>query len=612
MLTNNSNINTYFFVLGILVLSFLTYEALANNISVSNVSIVSRDVSQGRNNTANFATVQFNLSWENSWRVSASPANWDAAWVFIKFRVGASDRVLADVRSSGTTVTVNTTTGLRVGMPVRVTSGSGAFAANTVISSISSSTQFVVSASPTTALSGATIVCSRIWEHAFLNDNGHTAATGSTINAGLLTPGSTFNASTNPAVGVFIYRSGAGSGTNTFNNTQLRWNYGANGIRDVSTIDLRVFAIEMVYVPGGNFTVGDGSSDQRRYTLTSITTATTLPPLEAGEIPTSSLWPNGFNGFYCMKYELSQAQYRDFLNTLSRFQQATRVQTSISAGTVTSVTNRYVMSGTSALSNRNGIRCDATIDANAPVNFYCDFDGDGIANESTDGLGVALNFINWMDFCAYLDWAGLRIMTDMEYEKACRGPQTPVANEYAWGTASIYVVQGIGNSYYTLNNGGTNAEGIASHFSTTLGNAMHRGISGNQGSGTSNTIEGPVRVGIFAANSNNTGRVTAGATFYGIMEMTGNVDEFVAASVNGRGYTGLHGDGLLSAVGNANVINWPGSSNGEVSNGPSGAKGGHWMVATSFMCVSCRGNLNTSYASRFNFTGIRGVRSFSF
>ena len=612
MLTNNSYIHRYFFVLGILVLSFLTYEALANNISVSNVSIVSRDVSQGRNNTANFATVQFNLSWENSWRVSASPANWDAAWVFIKFRVGASDRVLADVRSSGTTVTVNTTTGLRVGMPVRVTSGSGAFAANTVISSISSSTQFVVSASPTTALSGATIVCSRIWEHAFLNDNGHTTATGSTINAGLLTPGSTFNASTNPAVGVFIYRSGAGSGTNTFNNTQLRWNYGANGIRDVSTIDLRVFAIEMVYVPGGNFFVGDGLSDQRRYTLTSITTATTLPPLEAGEIPTSSLWPNGFNGFYCMKYELSQAQYRDFLNTLSRFQQATRVQTSISAGTVTSVTNRYVMSGTSALSNRNGIRCDATIDANAPVNFYCDFDGDGIANESTDGLGVALNFINWMDFCAYLDWAGLRIMTDMEYEKACRGPQNPVHNEYAWGNASIYVVQGIGNSYYTLNNGGTNAEGIASHFSTTLGNAMHRGISGNQGSGTSNTIEGPVRVGIFAANSNNTGRVTAGATFYGIMEMAGNVDEFVAASVNGRGYTGLHGDGLLSAVGNANVINWPGSSNGEVSNGPSGAKGGHWMVATSFMCVSCRGNLNTSYASRFNFTGIRGVRSFSF
>ena len=49
--------------------------AKSNNIAVSNVSY---------DNVA--GTVSFNISWENSWRVSTAPNNWDAAWVFIKRR----------------------------------------------------------------------------------------------------------------------------------------------------------------------------------------------------------------------------------------------------------------------------------------------------------------------------------------------------------------------------------------------------------------------------------------------------------------------------------------------------------------------------------------------
>jgi hypothetical protein len=56
--------------------------------------------------------------------------------------------------SSGTAVTVGSTTGLVVGMTVEVTSGTGAFAANTTVASITSNTVFVVSQAPTTALSG--------------------------------------------------------------------------------------------------------------------------------------------------------------------------------------------------------------------------------------------------------------------------------------------------------------------------------------------------------------------------------------------------------------------------------------------------------------------------
>ncbi|MFN9581641.1 MAG: hypothetical protein ACK566_03095, partial [Bacteroidota bacterium] len=201
-------------------LLFIVHTSTANNIAVSSVSLTGQNTTAGTNNAANFSLVQFNLSWENSWRVSTGPSNWDAAWVFVKFRVGASNPTFIGVSSSGTTVTVSSTTNLRVGMPVRVTSGTGAFAANSVISSITNATQFVVSATPTTPLSSASIECIRIWEHASLNTTGHTAASGSTIDV------------PTDGTGAFIYRSSAGSGTNTFNNTQLRWNYGANTVRD--------------------------------------------------------------------------------------------------------------------------------------------------------------------------------------------------------------------------------------------------------------------------------------------------------------------------------------------------------------------------------------------
>ncbi len=57
-------------------------------------------------------------------------------------------------------VTVSSTAGLYKGMVLHVLSGTGKFAANTVISEVTSSTTFTLSVTPTTALSGATIVAS--------------------------------------------------------------------------------------------------------------------------------------------------------------------------------------------------------------------------------------------------------------------------------------------------------------------------------------------------------------------------------------------------------------------------------------------------------------------
>lgn len=578
-------------LLTIIVFLLTSITLQANNISLSSISVTGQNISAGTNNVANFSMVQFSLSWENSWRVTSGAANWDAAWVFIKFRVGASDPTFTGASSSGTTVTVSSTTNLRVGMPVRVTSGTGAFATGTVISSITNATQFVVSASPTTPLSGASIECIRIWEHARLNNTGHTAPSGSTIDAGLLTPGSAFNATTNPAVGVFMYRSAIGAGANTFNNTQLRWNYGANGVNDNMSVSVQVFAIEMVLVPGGvNFTVGDGVSTSS-FTQTTITTATANA---AGGFPTgltapNASWPNGYNAFYCMKYEISQGQYRDFLNTLTRTQQANRVWSTISVGT-TSVTNRYVMSNSAILTTRSGIRCDASINANNSVTFYCDLNGNGTGNESGDGEWIACNFLSWPDGCAYMEWAGLRPMTELEFEKACRGNQAAVSGEYAWGNTTT-------TSANNITNGGQAGE------VTNTANA-------NSASANQTNVQGPLRVGAFAASA--TSRAQAGATYYGIMEMSGNLWEraVTIGDATGLNYTGTHGDGSLSTNGHANSTAWPGITSGEVTGAAgSGFRGGAWDNNLSDIRVSARNVATLTYTDRSGTTGFRGIRT---
>lgn len=290
-----------------------------------------------------------------------------------------------------------------------------------------------------------------------------------------------------------------------------------------------------------------------------------------------------------MKYEISQGQYRDFLNTLTRSQQDTRTATLLSAG-ITSITNRFVMSNTSSISNRNGIRCDANIDANQPITFYCDLNNNGTGNEATDGEWVACNFLSWEDGAAYLDWAGMRPMTDLEYEKACRGNQPAVNGEYAWGSSTV------AGSAYTLSGIGANNENIATNYSSSLGNAVY--------STTDGSIDGPLRVGIFSANTLNSGRVSAGATYYGIMEMSGNVRERVLSIFRSddRAYTGLHGDGNLTNEGLANVTNWPTIS--------FDFRGGSWSDSQDYIEVSDTFiSITDGSNSRNNKTGIRGVRT---
>ena len=66
--------------------------------------------------------------------------------------------------------------------------------------------------------------------------------------------------------------------------------------------------------------------------------------------------------------------------------------------------------------------------------------GEGPAYTYRGGGGrksKCLFYMCWADCATYADWAGLRPMTELEFEKACRGPLKPVPDEYAWGTAAV-------------------------------------------------------------------------------------------------------------------------------------------------------------------------------
>ncbi|MCB9178867.1 MAG: hypothetical protein H6590_05545 [Flavobacteriales bacterium] len=230
--------------------------------------------------------------------------------------------------------------------------------------------------------------------------------------------------------------------------------------------------------------------------------------------------------------------------------------------------------------------------ADVPASYACNLNGNGVYGEPDDGADLACNYLSIADLAAYLDWSALRPMTELEYEKACRGPVTPLPTEFPWGTTAR------ATSQYQLANGGTNTEGIAVNYATSAGNVISVFTASN--------IGGPSRVGIFAAHPNNSGRETSGASLYGIMEMAGNVTErpISIGSPQGRAYTGAHGNGTLSAAGEADPTNWASAI------AVTGFRGGSWLSnsAVRYM-VSDRSEISWARTARYLDSGGRGVRN---
>ncbi|MBU3744702.1 MAG: hypothetical protein FGM61_09200, partial [Sediminibacterium sp.] len=212
--------------------------------------------------------------------------------------------------------------------------------------------------------------------------------------------------------------------------------------------------------------------------------------------------------------------------------------------------------------------------------YGCDLSNNNVFDEAADGEWIACNYLSWDDVAAFLDWAALRPMTELEYEKAARGTVTPVSNECAWGSSSFTAVG-------SITSGATESE-----VSGTAG----ANVTGSGAYGT-----GPVRVGMYANGSTN--RTTAGASYYGVMELSGNVWEQVVGigNSNCRSFTGAIGNGAVDASGNADVGNWPTAGN-------IGLRGGSYSSSSTSLRVSDRSSMSAGGSSRLSDLGGRGVR----
>jgi formylglycine-generating enzyme required for sulfatase activity len=288
-----------------------------------------------------------------------------------------------------------------------------------------------------------------------------------------------------------------------------------------------------------------------------------------------------------MKYEVSQEQYVKFLNSLSFNQQVGR--TNISPA---SAIGSWPIQNASPNNARNGIRIMTPgVATTTPAVYGCDLNVNGTFNEAADGQNIACNWLSWQDLMTYLDWVGLRPMTEMEYEKVCRGSGVPaVANEYAWGSTNL--LQATSGA---LTNGGQGSE-----VSTASGNGLCAFGSSNS------TTFGPLRCGFSAGAATN--RVQAGASFYGVMDMTGNVFEQCVGGYNFNfsSFNGLNGDGTISANGFFNTANWPISGGGQ-SGGI--ARGGSFNSGVNELKISDRGTMTNNFnQSKQAVVGGRGVR----
>ena len=490
-------------------LSFLFSSA--NNVRINGTV----QVTQGTGDTL---VLSFPLRWDNSWR---DQFNWDAAWVFFKYK-----------------------------------SGTGG------------------------------------WNHVNLCAGGHRFTDGS----GLPLPFDCMAGNTGSStVGLFIYRNTLDAGNTPEIVCQIKCLKSSLGGLTVEQFQkhegfVLAQAVEMVYVPYGGYYLGDGGcsnrfaggSDGSPVLLDSedaitASTATKVYPITnniTGSVQNiAAVYPKGYKGFYMMKYEVSQEQWVYFLNTLTYVQQQERVP-----GLLALKGGDYVFGSKSTPDNRNGIIVAEPSYNDGAVIFSNNLNNNGVYSEDGDGKTIACNYLSPGDMLAYCSWAGLRPMSELEYEKACRSsyPEQPAKGEYAWHDNGI-----TGRLSAVSNSGLRNERSGTANANVNAGNAL-----------------GPVRCGLFATGSST--QQSAGVAFWGGMEMSGNVKELCY----NLSYTGFNGSTL--GTGAYNTALW------SVTPAHLGVKGGGFSSADSLLRVSDRTEVAGYFADinkRDSTAGFRGVRS---
>ena len=300
-------------------------------------------------------------------------------------------------------------------------------------------------------------------------------------------------------------------------------------------------------------------------------------------------YPLGYKGFYCMKTEVSQWLYTEFLNTIPFLAEG------YSDDAHPRFPDKFGL-------NRFNIK-------RTSEKYIIDANNDNVDSQASDGKWIAVNWMGWQDLEAFADWAGLRPMTELEYEKACRGPypyMPAVKNEYAWGTTNIFIP----SKSAPYSNKNQRSEVVADNSesgSPVTPNCLYYGNNANY-----SAIDGPTVTGQFARSSST--RQAAGATYYGVLDMSGNVWEicmsvYMDQSNSHPSHTfryNDHGDGELKSDGTCFADAFLSTAyNGQRY----GLRGGGWeTTAVKYLTISNRQEA-TNGAARTKSTGFRCVRS---
>ncbi len=289
---------------------------------------------------------------------------------------------------------------------------------------------------------------------------------------------------------------------------------------NVKPDDFRVLGVEMVLIPEGPFSLGNGPLSHCsffRYPPPAkpfpVESEAALPlgdrdgaltfhpdhhnPAVNGTLPET--FPKGFRAFYCMKYGLRWQDYAQMLNLLN----------------VQQATNRFPFGV-----NAEGFFESSTITGQHP-------------HVKAGNPNANCSNLSWPDGAAVADWCGLRPMTEMEYEKAFRGSFTKIKAEMS------------GPEMGDLLAGGGPEEDL--------------GLPGTE-SPDRKAVAGywvDYEWGPFPKDK--AGTIAPGTMYYGVVA-NGWCEQCVTVGhEKGWGFRGTHGDGNLSPEGDADVPDWPGA-----------------------------------------------------
>ncbi|MDD5210631.1 MAG: SUMF1/EgtB/PvdO family nonheme iron enzyme [Elusimicrobiales bacterium] len=265
----------------------------------------------------------------------------------------------------------------------------------------------------------------------------------------------------------------------------VTWNYVADGVV-FSSVRVKVFAVSMVRVPQGSFVYnagGIGGDLYNNYGAGSQVTVSNASQLPSGA---PAGWPNAYASFYIGRYEVTQGQYAEFLNTIP----------SGSAAALYEPTAAYGHNITNAGVYPNKY---AAVDPNA-----------------------AKSYLSISDAWSYLNWTGLRPPTEMEFEKAGRDINGDTRT-YPWGNTAPDLV-----TYTPPNEGGT---------------CIKKFLNYNNTAGCTKVLD----VGRYMSGDVYRTPAETGASPWGIADLAGNVWEF---NINcSWASVPLNGDGTLNLPG---------------------------------------------------------------